>query len=159
MPHIPLFAGNPPASKRPAPYVYYLAFFAALNSVNLGFDIGVNSGIGYRLQSKDSLGLSDLELEAFMGLFGWFSLVGALSAHRLSDDYGRRGAFVGAAVSFIVGILWTVLSPTLGVMLVGRCIMGVGVGLGLAEGPEVHDASRPVAQHGLGSALNDGEAP
>jgi len=118
----------------PETYVYYIASFAALNSVNLGYDIGVNSGIGYHLQ-EGSLGLSDTDLEAFMGLFGAFSLVGALSAHWLSDGFGRRGAFAGASLSFIIGIVWTLGSSTLGWMLVGRCIMGIGVGLGLAIDP------------------------
>ena len=48
------------------------------------------------------------------------------------DGFGRRGAFAGASLSFIIGIIWTLNSSTLGWMLVGRCIMGTGVGLGLA---------------------------
>ena len=34
------------------PFVYYVAMFAALNSMNLGYDIGVNSGVGYHLQAE-----------------------------------------------------------------------------------------------------------
>ena len=65
---------------------------AALNSCNLGYDIGVNTGAGPLLQ--ESLQLSDVELEIFLGSLNFFSIFGALSAHLVSDRFGRRYSFV-----------------------------------------------------------------
>ena len=100
----------------------------------LGYDIGVNSGVGIHLVDG-SLQMTDLQVEAFMGCFSWASMVGALSASSVSDRVGRRGTFVVASVSFIIGILWTVCSTSLPSLLIGRAVMGLGVGSGLAIDP------------------------
>ena len=72
--------------------VYLYTFCAALNSVNLGYDIGVNTNAGPLL--KDRFGLSDLKLELFYGSLNLFAMVGALAVHFFSDRYGRRYAFI-----------------------------------------------------------------
>jgi len=119
---------------KPEDFVYWLASFAALNSINLGYDIGVNSGVGLHLQ-EGSLGLSDLQVEGFMGAFQWASVLGALSASGVSDKVGRRGTFALASVSFIAGIAWTVGSHSFASLCGGRAVMGLGVGFGLAIDP------------------------
>ena len=64
-------------------YVVLLAMCAALNSCNLGYDIGVNSGVGPHLQAKgEGMNLSDLQLELFFGIFGLAAMLGA--AHMAS---------------------------------------------------------------------------
>jgi SP family galactose:H+ symporter-like MFS transporter len=123
-------------NERPTSFVYYAAAFAALNSANLGYDIGINASIGYRLQAEGGgVELSDVQLEAFMGVFSAFAIPGALFSYVLSDGIGRRRSFGVAAVVFIVGILVTISSSSLGVMLIGRAVMGLGVGFGSAMDP------------------------
>lgn len=117
-------------------FVYLLAAFAALNSVNLGYDIGVNSGVGYHLQAAgEGMALSDGELEGFYGVFGGAAVVGAAAAYALSDGLGRRGAFAATAVAFIAGVVWTASAADYGSLLCGRALTGAGVGLGLAIDP------------------------
>jgi hypothetical protein len=65
---------------------------AALNSCNLGYDIGVNTDAAMKLQR--SMDLSDLQIEMFMGSLNLFAMVGALGSHLVSDRIGRRGAFL-----------------------------------------------------------------
>ena len=72
--------------------VYVFAMCAALNSCNLGYDIGVNTGAGPLLQK--SLQLTDVQIEVFMGSLNLFAIIGALLAHLVSDRGGRRYAFV-----------------------------------------------------------------
>jgi MFS family permease len=67
-------------------------FCAALNSCNLGYDIGVSSEAGILV--KDAMGLSDTQIEVFMGSLGLFAMVGALLSHVIADRWGRRGAFI-----------------------------------------------------------------
>ena len=121
--------------ERPSRFVYFAAAFASLNSCNLGYDIGVNASIGYRLQQKGGVELSDLELEAFMGVFTAFAVPGALSAYLVSDGLGRRRSFAVVALTFIVGIAWTISSTALWSMLCGRAVMGFAVGFGAAVDP------------------------
>lgn len=55
-------------ARHPESFLYWTASFAALNSVNLGYDIGVNSGIGFHLK-EGSLHFTDLQVETFMVKF------------------------------------------------------------------------------------------
>ena len=89
-------------------YVVLLAMCAALNSCNLGYDIGVNSGVGPHLQAKgEGMNLSNLQLELFFGIFGLAAMLGAAVAYTASDGLGRRKAFACTSVTFIIGVLWT----------------------------------------------------
>ena len=73
-------------------YVVLLAMCAALNSCNLGYDIGVNSGVGPHLQAKgEGMHLSDLQLELFFGIFGLAAMLGAAVAYTASDGLPGGG--------------------------------------------------------------------
>ena len=60
---------------RRAPRTYVFAACAALNSCNLGFDIGVSSDVG--LEVQDALNLSDVQTEFFMGSINLVTLPGS----------------------------------------------------------------------------------
>lgn len=109
------------------------AFCAALNSCNLGYDIGVNTGAGPLVQ--DSLNLSDLQLEIFMGSLNLFAMVGALSSNWVSDKLGRRWAFRIAAIGFIFGTVIQSGAGGYASLMLGRSFVGLGVGFGLAVDP------------------------
>jgi MFS family permease len=82
---------------------YLFAACAALNSCNLGYDIGVSTNAGSLIQ-KD-LDLTDVQRELFIGSLNFWSIFGALFSHWICDIYGRRRAFQVAAVSFIIGLV------------------------------------------------------
>ena len=73
----------------PSKYVVMLAFIAALNSCNLGFDQGVNAGVASSMQRGDTntLYLSDYRLEVFMGIMSAAALVGACSMFYFAGRY------------------------------------------------------------------------
>ena len=109
------------------------AFCAALNSCNLGYDIGVNTGAGPLLQ--ESLNLTDIQVEIFMGSLNLFAMVGALSSNWISDKMGRRWAFRIAAIGFIFGTVIQAGSGGYASLMLGRSFVGLGVGFGLAVDP------------------------
>lgn len=109
------------------------AFCAALNSCNLGYDIGVNTGAGPLLQN--SLQLSDVQLEAFFGSLNLFAMVGALSSHTVNDKFGRRWSFRVAAMIFILGTILQSTAYNYVMLMFGRAFVGLGVGFGLAVDP------------------------
>ena len=53
------------STQSPVAFVYVVAGCAAINSCNVGFDIGVNSPAGILVQ--EDMHLSDVQLEMFMG--------------------------------------------------------------------------------------------
>jgi len=106
---------------------------AAINSCNLGYDIGVNTGAGPLLQV--SLNLSDLQIELFMGSLNLYAMIGALSSYYISDKLGRRWAFRVAAMSFIFGTIIQSGANGYIALMLGRAFVGLGVGFGLAVDP------------------------
>jgi len=127
--HIP---PNPPTLQITRSTKIY-AFCAALNSCNLGYDIGVNTGAGMLLQ--DTLSLSDVQLEVFMGSLNLFAMVGALCSHWISDKFGRRWSFRVAAIIFIFGTVIQSGAGGYASLMFGRAFVGLGVGFGLAVDP------------------------
>jgi len=109
---------------------YLFAACAALNSCNLGYDIGVNTDAASKLQR--SMDLTDVKLELFMGSLNLFAMIGALGSHFASDRLGRRGAFLVAAIGFLVGIFIMICSQQYATLMAGRVFVGLGVGFGLA---------------------------
>mmetsp|Transcript_26997 Transcript_26997/g.41866 ORF Transcript_26997/g.41866 Transcript_26997/m.41866 type:complete len:531 (+) Transcript_26997:79-1671(+) len=109
------------------------ALCAALNSCNLGYDIGVNTGAADLV--RDDLGLSDNELEIFLGSINLFGIIGAVGASWISDQYGRRKTFKIAAYGFILGLVVTSLAQEFFGLMLGRIFVGMGVGCGLAIDP------------------------
>lgn len=123
--------GNTPVAITKATKLY--SFCAAVNSCNLGYDIGVSTNVGPLL--KSTMNLSDSQLELFVGSINFWSMFGAISAQYFSDMYGRRRTFVVAAVSFIAGCVVMALAPTYSILMAGRAFVGLGVGVGLAIDP------------------------
>jgi hypothetical protein len=110
--------------------VKVFAFCAALNSCNLGYDVGVSTNAGKLIQEQWEL--SDQEREIFVGALNFFSIFGALMSHYFSDQYGRRTAFKLAAVGFIVGLLVKTTATSYAMLMFGRALVGLGCGVGLA---------------------------
>jgi sugar porter (SP) family MFS transporter len=122
------------------------AFCAALNSCNLGYDIGVNTGAGMLVQN--SLVLSDVQLEVFMGSLNLFAMVGALCSHIINDKFGRRWSFRVSAIIFIIGTILQSVTHDYVVLMIGRAFVGLGVGFGLAVDPVYISEISPAAHRG-----------
>ena len=114
---------------------YLYAFCAALNSCNLGYDLGVSTNAGPKLQQDPSMNLTDDQLELFLGSLNFWSIFGALLSPIVTDRFGRRATFATAAVAFVVGCLGMATSSSFERLMVGRCIVGLGVGVGEAIDP------------------------
>jgi MFS family permease len=109
------------------------ALCAAVNSCNLGYDIGVNTNAGPKIQIY--FDLTDVQLELLLGSINFWSMFGALMAHHVTDKYGRRKTFLTAAIGFLVGIFIMAAAQSYRVLMFGRLFIGLGVGVGLAIDP------------------------
>jgi MFS family permease len=109
------------------------ALCAALNSCNLGYDIGVSTHAGGLIQRD--LGLTDIQRELFVGSLNFWSIFGSMASHWICDAYGRRRSFQVAALTFIVGLSIMSAANSFAVLMVGRFFLGIGVGFGLAIDP------------------------
>eukprot|EP01065_Artemidia_motanka_P025570 TRINITY_DN30560_c0_g1_i1.p1 TRINITY_DN30560_c0_g1~~TRINITY_DN30560_c0_g1_i1.p1 ORF type:complete len:513 (+),score=176.19 TRINITY_DN30560_c0_g1_i1:41-1540(+) len=128
------------------PYVYELAGIAALNSTNLGFDIGVNSGAS--LFIRDDLHLDDWQVGVFMGSLNLIAMVSGLLSHKVTDGLGRRRTFTAASAIFVAGVLLMSAAHSFTVLMAGRVLVGLGVGVGLAVDPMYIAEVSPAAHRG-----------
>lgn len=109
---------------------YIYALCAAVNSCSLGYDIGVNTNAGVRIQQD--FGLTNVQVEIFVGSINFWSMFGAIFAHYITDRYGRRRSFVVAAIGFIVGVIVIATAWNYTILMIGRVFVGLGIGFGLA---------------------------
>ncbi|PSR86127.1 D-xylose-proton symporter-like [Actinidia chinensis var. chinensis] len=114
--------------------------FPALGGLLFGYDIGATSGATISLQSPELSGTAWFNLSAVQlglvvsgSLYG--ALLGSLLVYPISDFLGRRRELIIAAVLYALGGLITSNAPGLGVLLIGRIIYGLGIGLAMHGAP------------------------
>jgi SP family sugar:H+ symporter-like MFS transporter len=127
-------------------------FFGALGGLLFGYDTGVISGAILFIKK-------DFDLSAFMQgavvaslLLG--AMVGAAFAGPLSDRLGRRNLIIAAGVIFTVGSIVAAVSPTVGVLLAARFVLGIAVGCAALVVPLYLSEIAPTEIRGAISSLN-----
>ena len=125
--------------------------FTSLLGALLGYDIGIISGAIIFI--RDDLGLSTRQAEVVVGSLNLVSALGALVVGSLADRLGRKGAIALAQLLFVAGTLTMVLSSAFAGLLVGRILMGLGVGCGFVVGPLYAAELSPPALRGMFTAL------
>jgi SP family galactose:H+ symporter-like MFS transporter len=108
-------------------YVYLAAFLAALGGLLFGYDTGVISGALLFIRSQFGLSVFRQEVVVSVVLVG--AAIAALGGGRLADKFGRRATLLLTAVIFVVGAVMCAAAPTAALLIVGRVIVGLGIGL------------------------------
>lgn len=122
----------------PPLYTRMIAAMAALNSCNIGYDLGVNTGLVASFQRESSGGslyMSNGQLEIYMGAMSFSSIFGGLFMYTLTGPYGRRGVFLISQIILLLGLTITICSNEYGVLVFGRLITGYAIGTGFAVDP------------------------
>ncbi|KAK2993160.1 hypothetical protein RJ640_015347, partial [Escallonia rubra] len=114
--------------------------FPALGGLLFGYDIGATSGATISLQSPELSGTTWFNLSAVQlglavsgSLYG--ALLGSLLVFPIADYLGRRRELIIAAVLYVLGGLVTGYAPDLGVLLIGRFLYGLGIGMAMHGAP------------------------
>ncbi|WCJ26993.1 Major facilitator superfamily protein [Euphorbia peplus] len=114
-------------------FVSACAVFASLNSVLMGYDVGVMSGAILFIQ--EDLKISDVQVEVLVGILSIISLLGSLAGGRTSDSIGRKWTIALAAIVFQTGAALMTLAPSYTVLMIGRLLAGIGIGFGVMIAP------------------------
>lgn len=122
-----------PVSLEYLQYVALPAICVVISSFLLGYDLGVIAGALNPMSSY--MKMSDVQEELLVGSFTILSAVGAPIAASLSDNYGRRPIILAANLLATLGVAIMVLAEAYNALLLGRIIVGIGVGSGLALAP------------------------
>jgi sugar porter (SP) family MFS transporter len=108
-------------------FVYACAFIAALGGLLFGYDTGVISGAVLFITKQFALAVFPQELVVAVVLVG--AAFGALAGGRLSDRIGRRRSLLVTSVIFIVGAVICAAAGSLKMLIAGRVVVGIGIGL------------------------------
>lgn len=104
---------------------------------------------------EDDLEINDIQVSVLAGILNLCALVGSLIAGRVSDYIGRRYTIVLAASIFLIGSVLMGYGPTYAILLMGRCIAGIGVGFALMIAPVYTAEISPPSSRGFLTSLPD----
>ncbi|HEY6904589.1 MAG TPA: sugar porter family MFS transporter [Candidatus Acidoferrales bacterium] len=126
-------------------FVYVAAAFAGLGGLLFGYDTGVISGAELFLKKDFTLSTQALEVIVSGVLVG--AAIGALGGGRLADLYGRRKLLIATAVIFAIGAIICAAASSPAVLIIGRIIVGLGIGLSSGTVPVyISEVSPPAAR-------------
>lgn len=133
-------------------FLYLAAAVASLSGLLFGYDTGVVSGALLFLKTQYHLSPTMQEVVTGVVLVG--ACLGAVGSGRLADRLGRRLLMIATSAVFLVGVLVTALAPNIVVLIVGRVIVGVGIGVASYLGPLYISEISPANLRGSLVALN-----
>ena len=116
----------PPALQGVQPMVKILAGFAAIGGFLFGYDTGVVSGAMIKL--KEEFALTTIWQEMIVSVTIGAAAVSSLVGGYLNDWFGRRIVILIASAVFTAGAAVMAVTQSKEMLLVGRLIVGIGVG-------------------------------
>jgi sugar porter (SP) family MFS transporter len=125
---------------------------AALGGLLFGYDTGVISGA--LLFIEKDFHLSPFQQGAVVSGLLLGAVVGALGIGRFADRFGRRTALIATAIIFTIGIAITAASPSSGVLIAGRFVLGLAVGAGSLTVPMFLSELAPPDKRGRIVSMN-----
>ncbi|KAF9894942.1 hypothetical protein FE257_004564 [Aspergillus nanangensis] len=121
-------------------YVYKLAAFVSLGALLFGYDQGVMGVIVADERWKDLMKPKNSWVTgAVVSMYDVGCFFGAMSTGSLSDRYGRERMLAIASVVFIIGAVIQSASYTIVQIIIGRIVLGYGVG-GCAAGVPLYQS-------------------
>lgn len=108
-------------------FVYVAAIFAALGGLLFGYDTGVISGAEIFIKGVFQLSAFAQGVIVSGVLIG--AVGGALAGGRLADRFGRRRVLIVTSIIFAAGAIISAVAMSPAVLIGGRIIVGVAIGL------------------------------
>jgi major inositol transporter-like SP family MFS transporter len=135
-------------------FLVKLTVISTLGGLLFGYDTGVISGALLSMKTDLHLTTFTEALVVSVLLFPGAAL-GALLGGKLADALGRKGSLLVCAGLFLVGAILCATAPNVGVMVVGRIILGFGVGAAAATCPLFLAEMAPAHKRGRMVTINE----
>ncbi|CCG86048.1 sugar porter family MFS transporter [Erwinia piriflorinigrans] len=111
----------------------FVCFLAALAGLLFGLDIGVIAGALPFIAKDFSVTPHQQEWIVSSMMFG--AAIGAVGSGWMSSYLGRKKSLMIGAVLFVIGSLWSALSPNPEMLIVARVLLGLAVGVASYTAP------------------------
>ena len=134
-------------------FLYFLVGVAAIGGLLFGYDTGVVSGA--MILIRKDFDLVDWQHEMVVSSTVLFAAIGAAVSGPPSRAYGRRPVLLFAAAVFTAGAGIMAVAGSFGVLLIGRMVVGVGVGIASAIVPTFIAELAPPHMRGFLVSLNN----
>jgi len=126
-------------------FVLVAALIAAVGGLLFGYDTAAISGAVIFIKQEFSLSTFPQELVVGMVLVG--AAAAALGGGGLSDRIGRRATLILTALIFVAGALLCAFAGSFQMLLLGRLIVGLGIGLASTTVPVyISEVAHPTAR-------------
>jgi SP family galactose:H+ symporter-like MFS transporter len=123
----------PTPKKKGGRFIYVAAAVSALGGLLFGYDTGVISGAILFIENEFALSNLFVGIVVSAVLIG--AVIGAAIGGTLADKFGRRKMILAAAVIFILGAIGTSLTPDVYLLIAGRIVVGIGIGIASMTAP------------------------
>ncbi|KAG4911361.1 hypothetical protein JHK87_057477 [Glycine soja] len=118
------------------PYILGLTAVAGIGGMLFGYDTGVISGaLLYIKDDFEGVRQSNLLQETIVSMAIAGAIVGAAGGGWMNDAYGRKKATLIADVIFIMGAIGMAAAPDPYLLILGRFLVGMGVGVASVTSP------------------------
>ena len=125
----------------------------AMSSVLSGYDQGVIAGA--MLTLAQDLSLSSVEQEVCIGILNLAAALGGVATGMIADAKGRRWTITLANMAFLLGSILLAAANGFPMLMAGRVLMGLGVGIALVIAPVFTAELAPPSLRGSLVALAD----
>ena len=108
-------------------FIYIIATIAAMGGLLFGYDTGVISGA--LLFIKGEWALTPLYQGWLVSSVLVGAVLGSALSGKLTDYYGRRNIIIMTAIIFFMGSIFTAFAPSVELLIAGRIIVGLAIGI------------------------------
>lgn len=116
-----------PGKAHPKAAAVFIGLLGSLAGLMFGLDIGVIAGAQHYIQQ--SFGISDTVLEHIVSWMMLGAAAGAVAAGWISSSIGRKRSLLWGSLIFVVGSALCGAAWSVNVLLIGRLILGVSIGI------------------------------
>ncbi|XXG64162.1 hypothetical protein AAC387_Pa05g2189 [Persea americana] len=126
-------------------YVVICGIIAATGGLMFGYDIGISGGVTsmddflekffphvfakkHIAKENNYCKYDDQGLQLFTSSLYLAAIVSSLLASRVCTKYGRKHTMLGASLFFLVGVVISTFAVNLAMLILGRLLLGAGVG-------------------------------
>jgi len=132
--------------------VYVIAAIAATGGLLFGYDTGVISGALIFIRDEWKLDNNAQELVVSAVLIG--ATFGALVSGKIADVLGRKKVSIITAIIFTLGSIATGLATSVNILIAGRIVIGIAVGVASFTVPLYISEISPSKSRGALVSLN-----